>query len=128
MQNRVIQRVPFGPLNMAFLLGYIWLGYTNPLETAWMVFTLQLTLRFFWWQNISHFGGGLTLSLAEVHFNVLEANYFHVSLKELFPQKRAQQPIGLHRGVSRSSRRTANGVAKVISRFGRGYEFCEIVP
>ena len=89
MQNLVIQRVPFGPLNMVFLLGYILAGLsTNPLETAWMVFTLQLTLRFFWWQNISPILVVVLLfPWLEVHFNVLEANYFHVSLKELFPTK-----------------------------------------
>ena len=76
MQNRVIQRVPFGPLNMVFLLGYILAGLsTNPLETAWMVFTLQLTLRFFWWQNISPILVVVLLfPWLEVHFNVLEAN------------------------------------------------------
>ena len=74
---------------MAFLLGYICAGLsTNPLETAWMVFTLQLTLRFFWWQNISPILVVVLLfPWLEVHFNVLEANYFHVSLKELFPTK-----------------------------------------
>ena len=89
MQNRVIQRVPLGPLNMLFLLGYLLAGLSiNPLETAWMVFTLQLTLRFFWWQNISPILVVVLLfPWLEVHFNVLEANYFHVDLKDLFPSK-----------------------------------------
>ena len=53
-----------------------------------MVFTLQLTLRFFWWQNISPILVVVLLfPWLEVHFNVLEANYFHVSLKELFGRK-----------------------------------------
>ena len=84
-----IQRVQLGPLNMLFLLGYILAGLsTNPLETAWMVFTLQLTLRFFWWQNISPILVVVLLfPWLEVHFNVLEANYFHVDLKDLFPTK-----------------------------------------
>ena len=57
-----------------------------------------------------------------------EANYFHVDLKDLFPTKTGATTYWIASGVSRSARRTAIGVAKVISRFGRGYEFCELVP
>ena len=65
-----IQRVQLGPLNMLFLLGYILAGLsTNPLETAWMVFTLQLTLRFFWWQNISPI---LVVVLLQSHIHISE--------------------------------------------------------
>lgn len=74
---------------MVFLLGYIFAGLsTNPLETVWMVFTLQLTLSLFWWQNISPILVVVLLfPWLEVHFNVLEADYFYVDLKDLFPSK-----------------------------------------
>ena len=132
MQNRVIQRVPLGPLNVMFLLGYILAGLsTNPLETAWMVFTLQLTLRFFWWQNIAPILVVVLLfPWLEVHFNVLEANYFHVDLNDLFPSKTGVTTywiasggylavlVGLRLGLRKSFSALADAMNSVKSSLG----------
>jgi hypothetical protein len=115
-----------------FLLGYILAGLsTNPLETAWMVFTLQLTLRFFWWQNIAPILVVVLLfPWLEVHFNVLEANYFHVDLNDLFPSKTGVTTywiasggylavlVGLRLGLRKSFSALADAMNSVKSSLG----------
>ena len=121
-----------GPLNMVFLLGYISAGLsTNPLETAWMVFTLQLTLRFFWWQEMPPILAVVLLfPWLEVHFNVLEANYFQLDLNDLFPSRTGVKTywiasggylsvlLGLRLGLLKSTSALADAMHSVKSSIG----------
>jgi len=68
------------------LLLWLSLATTNPLETVWSLLLLWISVKIFWWQGYPPIlVYALLMPWLEVHFNVFEANFYRVSLDDLFP-------------------------------------------
>ena len=78
--------VDLGAARAVFLaLGFYGVFMPNPLETIWSVFLLYLILKLFWWQQFPPIlVYGTLIPWIEVHFSLLEANYYGETLNELF--------------------------------------------
>lgn len=98
-----------GILLFLFLFSFL---TTNPLETAWSILLLWVSLKMFWWQGYPPIlVYALMMPYIEVHFNAFEANFYRVSLQDLFPSGAGQQTfwiastgylavlLGLHTGL-----------------------------
>ncbi len=94
------------------LLLWLSLATTNPLETVWSLLLLWISVKMFWWQGYPPIlVYALLMPWLEVHFNAFEANFYRVSLDDLFPSGTGRKTfwiastgylailVGLHLGL-----------------------------